>query len=157
MSQFTTAIAHKAVAAVATMAFDEAVSFVVMVGDGADQAMHLLAQRRELKGCTFADVKAKTLRGFAAARNVTLTVGTRGAAAGALCWPEDKAGAAGKKAHERWIKALIGQSQKAKEEKTPIEVPAHIAKIAAQLVKACGEYEEASRLLATAVAEARAA
>ena len=157
MSQFTTAIAHTAVAAVATMPWDEAVSFTVMVGDGAEQAMRLLAARRELRGAAFADVKAKTLIGFAAARNVTLTIGTRGAAAGALCWPEDKAGAAGKKAHERWIKALIGQSQKKAKASEEIEVPEHIAKLAKALVKACGEYEESSRLLATAVAEARAA
>jgi len=157
MTQFTTTLAHASVASIATMQWDQAVSFTVMVSDGAEQAMRLLAARRELRGAAFADVKAKTLRGFAAARGVSLTVGTRGATAGALCWPEDKSGAAAKKAHERWIKALIGQSQKKKEEKEPIEVPDHIAKIAAKLVKACGEYEEASRLLATAIAEARAA
>jgi hypothetical protein len=39
----------------------------------------------------------------------------------------------------------------------PVEVPAHIAKLAAALAAACSEYEQAKRLAAQAIAEAFAA
>ena len=56
----------------------------------------------------------------------------------------------------RLCRAVMGQTVK-QTEREELEVPAHIAKLAAQLVKACGEYEDSQRLLATAIAQAKAA
>ena len=56
----------------------------------------------------------------------------------------------------RLCRAVMGTSVR-QTERTEIDVPDHIAKLAAKLVKECGEYEDAARLLATAVAQAKAA
>lgn len=61
---------------------------------------------------------------------------------------------AAKKALQRLVKDVMGKVENQSEE---LDVPAHIAKLAAQLVQACGEYEGANRLLATAIANAKAA
>lgn len=58
-----------------------------------------------------------------------------------------------RKAHQRLVKDIMGASVNQKEE---IEVPAHIAKLAAALVQAAGEYEGAAKLIATAIAQAKA-
>ena len=68
---------------------------------------------------------------------------------------EDKAAStAARQALSRLVRAVIGEQHRNVEE---VEVPAHIAKLAAQLVKACAKHEAASKLLATAIAQAKAA
>ena len=61
---------------------------------------------------------------------------------------------AAKKALQRLCKDVLGKSENQSEE---LDVPAHIAKLAAALVAACGEYEGAAKLIATAIAQAKAA
>ena len=56
----------------------------------------------------------------------------------------------------RLCRAVMGQGPR-QQAAEALDVPADIARLAAKLVKACGEYEEASRLLATAIAQAKAA
>ena len=58
---------------------------------------------------------------------------------------------AAKKALQRLIADIAGKTNADKEE---IEVPAHIAKLAAQLAQACAEYEQARKLASTALANA---
>lgn len=58
-----------------------------------------------------------------------------------------------KKAHQRLVASVMGKSERQSEELT---VPAHIAKLAAQLVQAAAEYEQAGKLIATAIAQAKA-
>lgn len=64
-----------------------------------------------------------------------------------------KATPAAKQTLKRLVKAVMGESNNRKETEA-IEVPAHIAKLAAQLAKACAEYEGARKLASTAVAQA---
>jgi hypothetical protein len=52
----------------------------------------------------------------------------------------------------RLVKSVMGQVKPKKVE--GIEVPAHIAKLAAQLAEACAQYEDSRKLASTAVAEA---
>ena len=59
---------------------------------------------------------------------------------------------AAKKAHQRLVKDVLGKSVSQSEE---LAVPAHIAKLAAQLVAAAAEYEGAAKLIATAIANAK--
>lgn len=51
----------------------------------------------------------------------------------------------------RLVKAIIGKTNGADEE---IEVPEHIAALAAKLAKACREYEQARKIASTAVSAA---
>ena len=67
--------------------------------------------------------------------------------------------AAADKAMRRLMEALKGDADEGTssakaEEKTGVEVPAHIAKLAAALAAACNEYESAKKLASTAVAGA---
>lgn len=55
----------------------------------------------------------------------------------------------------RLCRAVMGQGPRQQAE--ALDVPEDIARLAAKLVKACNEYEEASRLIATAIAQAKAA
>lgn len=58
-----------------------------------------------------------------------------------------------KKAHQRLCADVLGK----KENQAPeLDVPAHIAKLAAALVQAAAEYEGAGKLIATALAQAKA-
>ena len=82
---------------------------------------------------------------------VKLVAKTRGEG---VTWDKDSAKwETAKKSHQRLCKSVMGESAKQREE---LDVPAHIAKLAAQLVAAAGEYEEAARLIATAIAQAKA-
>jgi hypothetical protein len=67
---------------------------------------------------------------------------------------DDKMCTNARAALSRLVRAVMGAEHKQVEE---IAVPKHIAALAAQLVEACAEYEAAGKLLATAVAQARAA
>lgn len=65
-----------------------------------------------------------------------------------------------KRARSRLIEALRGDADEEtsnKAEREEIDVPAHIAALAAKLVAACNEYEKAKKLASTAVANAFAA
>lgn len=55
---------------------------------------------------------------------------------------------------DRLVKSVMGASSGKSEE---LEVPEHIAALAAKLAKACAEYEQARKLASTAVAAAFAA
>ena len=97
------------------------------------------------------DVRAALLKPVAAYYGHTLIAKTRGEG-----FTLDKEGVnyeATKKALQRLTADVVGKSTAQKDE---LDVPAHIAKLAAQLVAACAEYESAGRLLATAVAQAKA-
>lgn len=61
---------------------------------------------------------------------------------------------AAKKALQRLVADIVGKSDGKKEE---LEIPAHIAELAAKLAKACNEYEQARKLASTAIAAAFAA
>ena len=54
----------------------------------------------------------------------------------------------------RLCRAIMGQGPRQQAE--ALDVPEHIAKLAAKLVGACAEYEEANRLIAAAIAQAKA-
>lgn len=58
---------------------------------------------------------------------------------------------AAKKSLQRLVGDIVGDSAAKKEE---IEVPRHIAALAAQLAKACMEYEQARRIASTALSGA---
>jgi hypothetical protein len=58
---------------------------------------------------------------------------------------------AAKKALQRLLSDLMGKAVDKGEE---LEVPPHIAKLAAQLAQACAEYEQARKLASTAIAAA---
>lgn len=65
-----------------------------------------------------------------------------------------------KRARSRLIEALRGDADEEtsnKTEREALDVPEHIAKLAAALVAACAEYEKAKKLASTAVANAFAA
>lgn len=108
--------------------------------------------RAALKGQLSPDVvRDKLLAPVATYYKVPLIAKERGEG---VTW--DKAHAkfeTAKKSHQRLVKAVLGQSENQKPE---LDVPAHIAKLAAALVDAAGEYEEAARLIATAIAQAKA-
>lgn len=111
------------------------------------------AIRKDLKGQLSPEqVKAVLLQPVATFYGVALVDKERGEG---KTW--DKASAkweTAKKAHQRLCADVTGKSQNQSDE---LEVPAHIAKIAAQLVAACAEYEGAAKLIATAIANAKAA
>ena len=102
--------------------------------------------RAQFRGWDREDIKATVQVNWAAVVGVELKV----QGSGRIVWPAD-AGTA-KKACNRLIARIMGDSESQRES---IEVPPHIAALAAKLVKACGEYEAAGRLLATAVAQAK--
>lgn len=65
-----------------------------------------------------------------------------------------------KRARSRLIEALRGDAdseESKKAEREELDVPEHIAALAAKLVAACAEYEKAKKLASTAVANAFAA
>jgi hypothetical protein len=75
---------------------------------------------------------------------------------GRLVFPVDHAASdAARQDLSRLCRAVMGQTVRhtLTEE---VEVPAHIAKLAAKLVAECNEYEGAAKLLATAIAQAKA-
>lgn len=108
--------------------------------------------RAALKGQLSPDVvREKLLAPVATYYAVPLIAKTRGEG---VTWDTNHAKfETAKKAHQRLTKAVLGEVQNQKEELT---VPAHIAKLAAALVEAAGEYEQAAKLIATAIAQAKA-
>ena len=109
--------------------------------------------RKDLKGQLSPEqVKATLMEPIATYYKVELVAKERGEG---MTW--DKTCAkweTAKKAHQRICADVLGKTVNQSEE---LDVPAHIAKLAAQLVAACAEYEGANKLLATAVANAKAA
>jgi len=96
------------------------------------------------------DVRAKLMQPVALFYGVQLVAKERGEG---VTW--DKAHPkfeTAKKAHQRLCADVIG---KGKDQSAQLEVPAHIAKLAAQLVAAASEYEQAAKLIATAIAQAK--
>lgn len=108
--------------------------------------------RTALKGQLSPDaVRAALLEPVAAYYKVSLVAKTRGEG---VTWDIENAKfETAKKAHQRLVKDVLGKSVSQSEE---LAVPAHIAKLAAQLVAAAAEYEGAAKLVATAIANARA-
>ena len=108
--------------------------------------------RAALKGQMSPDVvREKLLAPVASYYKVPLIAKERGEG---VTWDKEHAKfETAKKAHQRLVKAVLGEVVSRKEE---LEVPAHIAKLAAQLVQAAGEYEQAAKLIATAIAQAKA-
>jgi hypothetical protein len=84
---------------------------------------------------------------FAAAVGITLNV----ANSGRITFPAEADSA--KRACNRFIQRIMGDS-KSKTDADSIKVPAHIAKLAAQLAAACNEYEQSRKIATTAVANA---
>lgn len=111
------------------------------------------AIRVALKGHLSPDeVRAALLQPVAAYYGVGLVDKVRGEG---KTWDKEHAKwETAKKAHQRMVADIVGEAHKNKEE---IEVPAHIAKLALMLVAACGEYEGTAKLIATAIAQAKAA
>ena len=109
--------------------------------------------RTALKGQLSPDaVRAALLAPVAAFYGVTLVAKERGEG---VTWDKDAAKyETAKKAHQRLVKDVMGKVESQSE---ALDVPAHIAKLAAQLVVACGEYEGTAKLIATAIANAKAA
>lgn len=108
--------------------------------------------RAALKGTMSPDeVRVALLAPVAAYYKVALVAKTRGEG---VTWDIENAKfETAKKAHQRLVKDVCGKSVSQSEE---LAVPAHIAKLAAQLVAAAAEYEGAAKLIATALANARA-
>ena len=72
-----------------------------------------------------------------------------------VTWDKDSAKwETAKKSHQRLCASVLGEG---KAQRPELDVPADIAAVAAKLVKMCGEYEDAARLIATAIAQAKAA
>ena len=105
--------------------------------------------RAQFKGWTEDDVRATVQVNYASVVGVELKV----QGSGRLVWPAD-AGTA-KRACNRLIGRIIESNDRSAKPEA-LEVPAHVLALARKLVAACGEYEEAARLLATAVAKAKA-
>ena len=108
--------------------------------------------RNALKGQLSPDaVRAALLEPVAAYYKVALVDKVRGEG---KTWDIENAKfETARKAHQRLVKDVLGKSVSQSEE---IAVPSHIAKLAAQLVAAAAEYEGAAKLIATAIANARA-
>ena len=100
----------------------------------------------EFRGVDRDVIRDTVIVNFAAAVGITLKV----QGSGRVVFPAGTETA--KRACNRFIERIMGDS-KAKPSKG-IEVPAHIAKLAAQLAAACNEYEQSRKLASTAVAEA---
>jgi hypothetical protein len=101
----------------------------------------------EFRGVDRDVIRDTVIVNFAAAVGITLNV----AKSGRITFPADADTA--KRACNRFIQRIMGDT-KPKAKPDSIEVPAHIAKLAAQLVAACNEYEESRKLASTAVAQA---
>jgi hypothetical protein len=101
----------------------------------------------EFRGVDRDVIRDTVIVNFAAAVGITLNV----AKSGRITFPADADTA--KRACNRFIQRIMGDT-KPKAKPAGIEVPAHIAKLAAQLVAACNEYEESRKLASTAVAQA---
>jgi hypothetical protein len=100
----------------------------------------------EFRGVDRDVIRDTVIVNFAASVGIKLTP----QGSGRVVWPAD-AGTA-KRACNRFIKRIMGDVKPKATE--GIEVPAHIAKLAAQLAKACSEYEESRKIANTAVAQA---
>ena len=111
------------------------------------------AIRAALKGQMSPEtVAAALMQPVATYYGVKLVAKTRGEG---VTWDKDSAKwETAKKSHQRLCKSVMGETAKQREE---LDVPADIAAVAAKLVKMCGEYEDAARLIATAIAQAKAA
>jgi len=101
----------------------------------------------EFKGVDRAIVRDTVVVNFAGAVGIKLKV----QGSGRVVFPADAETA--KRACNRFIERIIGEG-KEKTKADSIEVPAHIAKLAAQLAKACNDYEQARKIANTAVAQA---
>jgi hypothetical protein len=109
-----------------------------------EQAVEALAS--QFAGKTRDEVAEATREDFARAYDVTLTV----QGSGRKVWPAEADST--KRAHNRFVLRIMGETKP--KDREEIEVPPHIAKLAAALVKACNEYEQARKLASTAIAEA---
>lgn len=106
--------------------------------------------REAVQGQDREAVREAVIHRFAAAARITLTVKSTGR----LVWPKDDPRTdAAKRACNRFIEMVLG---KAPTQAVELEVPADILAIAKKLVAACNEYEQAGRLIATAIAKAKA-
>ena len=101
----------------------------------------------EFHGVDRAIIRDTVIVNFAAAVGIKLKV----QGSGRVVFPADADTA--KRACNRFIERIMGDS-KPKAKPDSIEVPAHIAKLAAQLVAACNEYEQSRKIATTAVANA---
>ncbi len=101
----------------------------------------------EFRGVDRDVIRETVVVNFAAAVGITLKV----QGSGRVVFPAGTETA--KRACNRFIERIMGDV-KPKTKPASIEVPAHIAKLAAQLVAACNEYEQSRKLASTAVAEA---
>jgi hypothetical protein len=101
----------------------------------------------EFKGVDRDIIRETVIVNFAAAVGIKLNV----AKTGRVTFPANAETA--KRACNRFIERIMGDS-KPKAKPDSIEVPAHIAKLAAQLAKACNDYEQARKIANTAVAQA---
>lgn len=110
--------------------------------------------RNALKGQLSPDaVRAALLAPVAAYYKVSLVAKTRGEG---VTWDIENAKfETARKAHQRLVKDVLGKSVSVSQSEE-LAVPAHIAKLAQQLVAAAAEYEGAAKLIATAIANARA-
>lgn len=109
--------------------------------------------RAALKGQLSPDVvRAALLEPVATYYRVPLIDKTRGE--GKTLDKEHAKYEAAKKALQRLSADVMGKNSPQGAE---FDVPAHIAKLAAQLVQAASEYEGAAKLIATAIANAKAA
>ena len=102
--------------------------------------------RAEFKGVSRDVVRDTIIVNFAGAVGVKLKV----QGSGRVVFPAGTETA--KRACNRFIERIIGDGKAKTAEE--IEVPAHIAKLAAQLAAACNEYEQSRKLASTAVANA---
>ena len=100
----------------------------------------------EFRGVDRDVIRDTVVVNFAAAVGIKLNV----ANSGRITFPAEADSA--KRACNRFIQRIMGDVKP--KATNGIEVPAHIAKLAAQLAAACSEYEESRKLASTAVAEA---
>lgn len=106
--------------------------------------------REAVQGMDRDAVRDAVIQRFAWKAGIVLTVqGT-----GRIVWPKDDPRTEkAKRACNRFIEMVLG---KAPTQAVELDVPADILAMAKKLVAACNEYEEASRLIATAIAKAKA-
>ena len=110
--------------------------------------------RTAFKGCTPEDIRNTLVVNFAAVYGIEVKVQGSGRC---VLPKDDPRSNTASKALNRFMARLIDDTEgqgKAKAESAAVEVPAHIAKLAAQLAKACNEYEQAKKLASTALSAA---
>ena len=105
--------------------------------------------RKAFEGCARDDVRDTIMVEYAHAIKVELKV----QGSGRLVWPAGSDTA--KRACNRFIARILADETDSAR-KAPLLVPEEIMALARALVEGCNEYEEASRLIATAIAQAKA-